>query len=140
MDLEVTAALTIPATELGWRFSRSSGPGGQHVNTSDSRVELFWSVTDSAALSDSQRQRLQERLGSRLIGGVVTVTAAEQRSQLRNREIARRKLVDLLATALAPDAPHRRATKATRGSDRRRLAAKSQRSETKKQRQRPSSD
>ena len=61
MDLEVSAALTIPAAELGWRFSRSSGPGGQHVNPSDSRVELFWDVAGSAVLSESQRQRLLER-------------------------------------------------------------------------------
>lgn len=140
MDLEVSAALTIPATELGWRFSRSSGPGGQHVNTSDSRVELFWDVAGSGALSESQRQRLLDRLRPRLVGGVVTVVASEQRSQLRNREIARGKLAAILGAALAPDGPRRRATKATRGSDRRRLAAKSQRSETKKQRQRPGFD
>jgi ribosome-associated protein len=110
MDLEVSPALTIPASELGWRFSRSSGPGGQHVNTSDSRVELFWSVEESAVLSDYQRQRLTDRLARRLVDGVVTVAASEQRSQLRNR------------------------------SERRRLAAKVQRSATKKQRQRPSDD
>ncbi|PPL20298.1 alternative ribosome rescue aminoacyl-tRNA hydrolase ArfB [Microterricola pindariensis] len=140
MDLEVSPALTIPATELGWRFSRSSGPGGQHVNTSDSRVELFWNVAGSGVLSESQRQRILDRLQGRLVGGVVTVAASEQRSQLRNREIALAKLAELLAGALAPDGPRRRATKATRGSDRRRLAAKSQRSETKRQRQRPASD
>ncbi|SDS94905.1 alternative ribosome rescue aminoacyl-tRNA hydrolase ArfB [Microterricola viridarii] len=140
MDLEVSPALTIPATELGWRFSRSSGPGGQHVNTSDSRVELFWDVAGSGVLSESQRQRILDRLQGRLVGGVVTVAASEQRSQLRNREIALAKLAELLAGALAPDGPRRRATKATRGSDRRRLAAKSQRSETKRQRQRPASD
>ncbi|HEY9355507.1 MAG TPA: aminoacyl-tRNA hydrolase, partial [Arthrobacter sp.] len=85
MDLEVSTALTIPASDLGWRFSRSSGPGGQHVNTSDSRVELFWDVGSSAALSDSQRLMLLTRLERRLIVGVITVTASEQRSQLRNR-------------------------------------------------------
>lgn len=140
MDLEVSPALTIPASELGWRFSRSSGPGGQHVNTSDSRVELSWNVAGSAALSEQQRDRLLERLGRRLVDGAVTVTASEQRSQLRNREIARRKLALLLAEALAPPAATRRATKRTRGSDRRRLDAKQQRSTTKQQRQRPSTD
>jgi len=137
MDLEVSPALTIPAPELRWRFSRSSGPGGQHVNTSDSRVELSWNVKNSAALSDDQRMILVTRLARRLIAGVVTVTASEQRSQLRNREIALAKLSDILASALAPEAAPRRATKPTRGSNRRRLAAKEQRSATKQQRRRP---
>jgi ribosome-associated protein len=137
MDLEVSPALTIPAPELRWRFSRSSGPGGQHVNTSDSRVELSWNVKNSAALSDDQRMILVTRLARRLIAGVVTVTASEQRSQLRNREIALAKLSDILASALAPEAAPRRATRPTRGSNRRRLAAKEQRSATKQQRRRP---
>jgi ribosome-associated protein len=140
MDLEVSPALTIPATELGWRFSRSSGPGGQHVNTSDSRVELLWNVSDSAALSESQRLMLLTRLGPRLIAGVITVTASEQRSQLRNREIALAKLADLVRVALAPDGPRRRPTKPTRGSKHRHLAAKQQRSATKQQRRRPSTE
>jgi ribosome-associated protein len=140
MDLKVSPALTIPAAELGWRFSRSSGPGGQHVNTSDSRVELSWNIADSAALSDGQRLMLVTRLGRRLTAGVVTVAASEQRSQLRNREIALAKLADLVAKGLAPDAPNRRATKPTRGSNRRRLAAKEQRSVTKLQRRRPSAE
>jgi ribosome-associated protein len=140
MDLEVSPALTIPASELGWRFSRSSGPGGQHVNTSDSRVELSWNVGNSAALSDDQRLMLVTRLGRRLVGGVITVTVSERRSQLRNREIALAKLSDLVAEGLAPEAARRRATKPTRGSNRRRLAAKQQRAETKQQRKRPSAE
>lgn len=140
MDLEVSPALTIPASELHWRFSRSSGPGGQHVNTSDSRVELSWSVADSASISDDQRALLLGRLGRRIVAGSVTVTASEQRSQLRNREIARRKLAELVSAGLAPAGPRRRQTRPTRGSDRRRLAAKEQRSQTKRQRQRPSAD
>ena len=140
MDLEVSPALTIPASELGWRFSRSSGPGGQHVNTSDSRVELSWSIAGSAALSDGQRLLLLTRLGRRLIAGVITVTASERRSQLRNREIALAKLADLVEEGLAPEAAARRATKPTRGSNRRRLAAKEQRSATKQQRRRPSAE
>ena len=140
MDLEVSPALTIPASELGWRFSRSSGPGGQHVNTSDSRVELSWNVADSAAISDDQRMLLVTRLGRRLVAGVITVAASERRSQLRNREIALAKLADLVAAGLAPDAAPRRPTKPTRGSGRRHLAAKQQRSETKRQRQRPSAE
>ncbi|MCI4657691.1 aminoacyl-tRNA hydrolase [Cryobacterium algoricola] len=140
MDLEVSPALTLPASELGWRFSRSPGPGGQHVNTSDSRVELSWNVATSPSLSDDQRARLLARLDRRLVGGVVTVAASEQRSQLRNREIALAKLADLVSAALAPDAARRRATRPTRGSNRRRLAAKEQRAATKRQRQRPSDE
>jgi ribosome-associated protein len=138
MDLEVSPALTIPASELGWRFSRSSGPGGQHVNTSDSRVELFWSVAESTVLSDDQRMLLTTRLRRRLVDGVVTVTASERRSQLRNRETALRRLAELVSSGLAPAAPARRATRPTRGSARRHLAEKTRRSETKRQRRRPS--
>jgi ribosome-associated protein len=140
MDLEVSPALTIPATELGWRFSRSSGPGGQHVNTTDSRAELSWNVGDSVVLSESQRLTLLARLEPRLIGGVITVTASEQRSQLRNREIALAKLADLVRVALAPEGPRRRPTKPTRGSKHRHLAAKQQRSATKQQRRRPTAE
>jgi ribosome-associated protein len=140
MDLEVSPALTIPAAELGWRFSRSSGPGGQHVNTSDSRVELIWNIAESAVLSDEQRSRLMARLRGRLVAGVLTVTSSVQRSQLRNREDAMRKLAELVNAGLAPDGPRRRSTKRTQGSHRRRLAAKGQRSETKQNRRRPPSD
>ncbi|MHA7293988.1 alternative ribosome rescue aminoacyl-tRNA hydrolase ArfB [Arthrobacter sp. HLT1-21] len=137
MDLEVSPALIIPERELGWRFSRSSGPGGQHVNTSDSRVELSWSVVDSAVLTDDQRTSLLARLGQRLVAGTVTVAASEQRSQLRNRETALRKLAELVTVGLAPDAPQRRATRPTRGSVRRHVAAKQSRSATKRDRRRP---
>lgn len=137
MDLEVSSALVIPAAELQWRFSRSPGPGGQHVNTSDSRAELSWNVRASRVLTDAQRTRLLTRLQGRLVADAVTVSASEQRSQLRNREVAMRKLADVVRSALAPDAPTRRPTKPTRGSARRHLAAKAQRSETKKLRRRP---
>lgn len=140
MDLTVSPSLTIPAAELGWRFSRSSGPGGQHVNTSDSRVELLWNVAESPVLDEEQRAVLLARLGRRLVGGVVTVAAHEQRSQLRNREIALEKLGELVAAALAPPAAARRPTKPTRGSKRRHQAAKQQRSATKQLRKRPPSD
>ncbi len=140
MDLEVSPALTIPSSELGWRFSRSSGPGGQHVNTTDSRVELSWNVEGSAALSEGQRLILLTRLGRRLIAGVLTVTSSEQRSQLRNREIALAKLAELVAESLAPEPARRRATKPTRGSSRRHRVAKEQRAATKRQRRRPAAE
>ncbi len=128
----MTPALTIPEAELRWKFSRSSGPGGQHVNTSDSRVQLTWSVADSIALSDEQR----ERLGTESF----TVTVSEQRSQLRNRERALETLASRVRNALAPPPPPRRPTKRTKGSKRRNAVAKQQRSATKQQRQRPTDD
>lgn len=140
MEVQVSPQLRIPSSELGWRFSRSSGPGGQHVNTSDSRVELLWDIYGSKVLTDEQRQQLVERLGPRLTSGTITVSASEQRSQLRNREIAVDKLAELLASALAPAGPQRRATKPTQGSKRRRLAAKGRRSDLKAQRRRPTHD
>ena len=140
MDVQITPALAIPAAELKWHFSRSSGPGGQHVNTSDSRVELSWVIGASRGLSDWQRQRLLEKLGPRLVAGALVVTAAEERSQWRNRQIAQEKLGRIIEKALAPDAPARKATKATRGSHRRRLSAKANRSATKQLRRKPGMD
>lgn len=137
MDLEVSAGLTIPASELQWKFSRSSGPGGQHVNTSDSRVQLTWNVAESLSLDDDQRTVLFSALGRRLVSGAVTVTVSQERSQLRNREIALDTLATLVREAFAPPAPRRRATRPTRGSARRHSAAKQQRSATKQQRRRP---
>ena len=107
--LRVTPALTIPDGELSWRFSHSSGPGGQGVNTADSRVELSWDVDSTAVLSDTQRDRLTDRLGNRLVSGVLTVVASEHRAQLRNREAARARLAALVADAVAPPARQRRA-------------------------------
>jgi len=138
MDLEVVPGLSIPSTELVWKFSRSSGPGGQHVNTSDSRVQLTWSVIDSAVVTDETRAVLLDRL--RLSSGAITVTVSEQRSQLRNREIALDNLATLVRDALAPPPAPRRPTRPTRGSARRHLAAKKQRSEIKRRRQRPADD
>jgi ribosome-associated protein len=130
--LPVTSALTIPRAELTERFSRSSGPGGQGVNTTDSRVELSWDVGRSAVLSDAQRQRLTDRLADRLVDGTLTVVASEHREQRRNRDAAARRLVALVADGLAPPPRSRRATRATRGSQERRLTAKKQRSATKR--------
>ncbi|GAB2479980.1 alternative ribosome rescue aminoacyl-tRNA hydrolase ArfB [Promicromonospora xylanilytica] len=132
--LAVTAALTIPRAELTERFSRSSGPGGQGVNTTDSRVELSWDVVRSAVLSDAQRRRLVERLGDRLVDGTLTVVASEHREQRRNRDAAARRLAALVADGLAPPPRTRRPTRATRGSQERRLTAKKQRSATKRMR------
>ena len=135
--LRVTTGLTIPESELSWRFSRSSGPGGQGVNTADSRVELVWDAANSAALSPVQRERVLDRLSGRLVGGVLTVAASEHRAQLRNRDAARARLATLLAEAVRPPAPDRRPTKPTRGSQRRRLEDKQRRTNIKQLRQRP---
>jgi ribosome-associated protein len=133
----VPEGLVIPSGELVERYSHASGPGGQGVNTSDSRVQLSFDVAASAVLSEAQRARLLHRLAPRLDGTVVTIVAAEFRSQRRNRLAARERLAALLAEALAPPSPPRRATRPTRGSIDRRLASKRRRSETKRQRARP---
>lgn len=130
-DLPVTAGVIIPAEQLRWRFSRSAGPGGQGVNTTDSRVELSWDVAGSPVLGPAQRQRALDRLAGRLVGGVVTVTASQFRSQLRNRQAARIRLAVLLREAIAPSAPARRPTRPSAGSRQRRLDDKRHRSQTK---------
>ncbi len=135
--LRVTESLVIPETELSWRFSRSSGPGGQGVNTADSRVELVWDAAGSAALSPAQRARLLDRLSGRLVNGVLTIAASEHRAQLRNRDAARERLAALVAEALQPPAPPRRATKPSRGSKERRLKEKQRRTDIKQLRRPP---
>ena len=134
-DLQITPGLLIPAAELAWRFSRSSGPGGQNVNRTDSRVELVWDLQASAALPPLLRARALRRLEARLVDGCVLIAASEHRSQWQNRVAAQRRLVELLQDAIQPPPPPRRATRPTRGSVERRLAAKQRRSAIKGQRQ-----
>ncbi|MET9935272.1 MULTISPECIES: alternative ribosome rescue aminoacyl-tRNA hydrolase ArfB [unclassified Streptomyces] len=131
----VRGSVSLPEAELQWRFSRSSGPGGQHVNTSDSRVELRFDLAATDALPEVWKARALERLASRLVDGVVTVRASEHRSQWRNREVAAVRLAALLAEATAPPPKPRRPTKIPRGINERRLREKKQRSETKRTRQ-----
>jgi ribosome-associated protein len=126
----------IPERELTWRFSRSGGPGGQSVNTSDSRVQLSFDVARSASLDDERRARAVRGLGDRLADGVLTVTAAEHRSQWRNREVAEQRLAALLRDALRPPRARRRPTRPTKASQRRRLEAKARRGEVKRLRRR----
>jgi ribosome-associated protein len=130
--IRVSRSIVVPAREMTWRFSRSSGPGGQSVNTADSRVELSVDVTTTTALGPVQRARALERLADRLVDGVLTITASEHRSQLRNREAARDRLADVLAAAVAPPPPRRRPTRAGRAAVERRLADKRRRAETKR--------
>lgn len=137
-DLQVPVAgrspVRLPAAELRWRFSRSSGPGGQNVNTTDSRVELRFDLAATEALSPLLKARALRRLEGQLLEGCLVITASEQRSQWQNRVAAQRRLVALLEEALKPPPPPRRATRPTRGSVQRRLAAKKQRGEVKRQR------
>jgi ribosome-associated protein len=134
-DLVITPELRIPAAELAWRFSRSSGPGGQNVNRTDSRVELVWDLAASTVLQPLLRARALRRLEGRLVEGCVVIAASEQRSQWQNRVAAQRRLVELLQEAIKPPPPPRRATRPTRGSVERRLAAKQRRSAVKGRRQ-----
>lgn len=136
-DLRVGPRLTIPAAELTWRFSRSSGAGGQHVNTSDTRVELSWDVEQSTALTETQRSRIRRALRTRLVDGVLTLAAADRRSQTRNRADARARLTELVAEAIAPPPPPRRPTRPTRASQQRRVDAKKRRADTKRLRRPP---
>ena len=122
--------------ELTWRFSRSGGPGGQSVNTTDSRVQLSFDVARSASLDPVRRERAVRRLGDRLVDGVLTVTASEHRSQWRNREVAEQRLAALLRDALRPPRKTRRPTRPTKASQRRRLDAKRRRGEVKRLRRR----
>ncbi|MDX6327564.1 MAG: ribosome-associated protein [Nocardioidaceae bacterium] len=131
-DLVVTRSFVIPPTELTERFSRSSGPGGQGVNTTDSRVELSFDVRRSPSVPDHLRDRLLERLEPRLVDGVVTVTASEFRAQLANRQAARERLGQLLREAAAPPPRKRRPTRPTRSSQQRRLDEKRRRGDLKR--------
>jgi len=126
----------IRESELHWRFSRAGGPGGQGVNTTDSRVELSFDVTATTSLTGVLRDRALERLAGRLVGGVLTVVASEHREQLRNRAAARARLLALLREATAPPGPRRRATRPTKASQRRRLDGKAHRGRLKAERRR----
>jgi ribosome-associated protein len=136
-DLPVAGGWVIPAAELVERFSRSSGPGGQGVNTADTRVQLSYDVAGSPSLTDHVRARVLDRLGDRLVDGVLTVTASEHRTQIDNRRAARERLTDVLREAAAPPPAKRRATRPTRGSKERRLTEKKRRGETKRGRRDP---
>lgn len=121
----------LPERELSWRFSRSSGPGGQHVNTTDTRVELAWSLRASPSLSEAQRERVSRQLSHRLVDGEITIVSSEYRSQHRNREAARVRLEELVAKALIPPKP-RHATKPSKAARQRRLDAKKRRGDLKR--------
>jgi ribosome-associated protein len=138
--LEVTPALRLPLAELEYRASRSGGPGGQHVNTSSTRVEVWWDVAGSPTLTDAQRSRLLARLGSRLdTAGRLRLVASSSRSQLRNRDEATKRLRELVAEALVVPKPRKR-TRPSRAAKAARLEGKRRRSATKRERRRPPTD
>lgn len=128
--------LRIPAAELAEQFSHSSGPGGQGVNTADSKVQLSLDLATTSALDGAQRARALEHLAPRTAGTVLTVSASEHRSQRQNRRAARERMAALLREAVVPEVP-RRATRPTAGSRRRRLAAKRRRADLKQTRRPP---
>ena len=132
--LRIGRAIVVPDGELSERFSRSSGPGGQGVNTADSRVELSFDVARSPSLPGTTRARMLARLEGRLVEGVITVAASEHRAQLANRRAARDRLATLLTEAAAPPPRKRRPTKPSRAAEQRRLDAKKRRSRTKQAR------
>ena len=123
---------TVPDAELSWRFSRSSGPGGQHVNTSDTRVQLSFDLAASEAFPEEVKERMLTRLGDQVV-----VVAAEHRSQLRNRRTAEDRLVELLEEAMEPPPRPRVATRPSKASQRRRVERKKQHGQTKRLRGRP---
>ncbi|MGH3441326.1 MAG: alternative ribosome rescue aminoacyl-tRNA hydrolase ArfB [Nitriliruptorales bacterium] len=136
-DVQLGRGVSISESELEFRVSRSSGPGGQSVNTTDSRVELRWRVRDSPALTDEQRERLLDRLSSRLTtDGVLILTGSEHRSQHRNREAVLGRFVAIVGEALVPP-KRRRPTRPTRAARKRRLEEKQQRGEKKRLRKPP---
>ena len=134
MAITVKPSLVIPDVELTEKFSASGGPGGQHANKAATRVELSWSIEDSTVLTDHQRRVLTDHFGP-----LVRIVVDDERSQLRNREIAEERLAGRVRTALTPEKP-RRPTRPTRGSQRRRVEQKRQKSRTKQLRQRPRAD
>ena len=128
----IRGSVPLPEAELRWRFSRSFGPGGQHVNTTDSQVELRFDLAGTESLPPVWKERALARLADRLVDGVVSVRASEHRSQWRNRETAAVRLAALLAEASAPPPRPRRATRIPRGINERRLREKKQRGDTKR--------
>jgi ribosome-associated protein len=132
--LELSPTTAIPRSELTFRASRAGGAGGQHVNTSSTRIELLWNVRTTQALDDESRTRLEAKLASRIDGdGSIRIVSSARRSQLQNREAAEERLVELVRKALVVP-KRRKATKPSRGAKEARLTEKKKRGETKRQR------
>jgi len=131
-EIVVRGSIVIPQSELSWRFSRSSGPGGQSVNTTDSKAQLVFDLAGSGFLSAHLKSRAIERLEGQLVDGCVVITASEHRSQLQNRKAAERRLAETLREAIAPPPRKRRPTKPSKAAVDRRIKAKKSRGQTKR--------
>ncbi len=136
MDLVITPRLVIPSSELNWRFSRSSGPGGQKVNKTDSRVEIIFNIEESKVLNDYQKITIMRKLKNKLVNNSICIAVQDQRTQLLNRQLAIVRISSLIRNSLINTSKVRKATKPSKASQNRRLDSKKKRGELKKNRQR----
>ena len=136
MDLIITPRLVIPSSELKWRFSRSSGPGGQKVNKTDSRVEIIFNIEESKILNDYQKIIIMKNLKNKLVNKAICIAVQDQRNQLLNRQLAIVRISSLIRNSLKNTSKVRKATKPSKASQKRRLDSKKKRGELKKNRQR----
>ena len=135
MDLKITKTLVIPSKEIKWRFSRSSGPGGQNVNKIESRVEIIFNLEDSKILNDYQKAILEINLKNKLVNNSLRLAVQEQRNQLLNKQLALKKLGSIIRDALSKPTKIRHPTKPTKASQKKRIELKKKRGELKKSRQ-----
>ena len=135
MDLKITKTLVIPSNEIKWRFSRSSGPGGQNVNKIESRVEIIFNLEDSKVLNDYQKEILKRNLKNKLVNNSLRLTVQEHRNQLLNRQLALMKLGSMIKNALNKPFKLRKSTQPTKASQKKRVEVKKKRGELKKSRQ-----
>ena len=135
MDLKITKTLVIPSKEIKWRFSRSSGPGGQNVNKIESRVEIIFNLEDSKVLNDYQKEILKRNLKNKLVNNSLRLTVQEHRNQLLNRQLALMKLSLIIKNALNKPFQFRKSTQPTKASQKKRVEVKKKRGELKKSRQ-----
>ena len=136
MDLFITSRLVIPSRELKWRFSRSSGPGGQKVNKTNTRVEIIFNIEESKVLNDYQKKVLTKKLKTKLVNNCICLAVQEERNQLLNRQIAIVRISSVIRNSLKNSSKVRKATKPSKASQNRRLDSKKKRGELKKNRQR----
>ncbi len=136
MDLIITSRLVIPARELKWRFSRSSGPGGQKVNKTNTRVEIIFNIEESSVLNDYQKKVLTKKLKNKLVNNCICLAVQEERNQILNRQIAIKRISSVIRNSLKNSSKVRKATKPSKASQNRRLESKKKRGELKKNRQR----
>jgi ribosome-associated protein len=135
MDLKITKTLVIPSNEIKWRFSRSSGPGGQNVNKIESRVEIIFNLEDSKVLNDYQKEILKRNLKNKLVNNSLRLAVQENRNQLQNRQLALMKLSSIIKGVLNKQFKFRKSTKPTQASQKKRVEFKKKRGELKKSRQ-----